>query len=116
MRIFYYSLAFSIVLCVIGFSVAAFFSEREFGIKLFLLGFFFGGFSAALIMLASHSSRWFGRLGSELKITGFGFSLILVGLLLEILFGLDSPLKSFFFYIGVVLMTAGIIKTLLKLK
>ncbi len=115
MRIFFYSLAIFVALCVIGFLLAAFFNAREFGIKLFQLGFFLGGFSAVLIILTSDSVQ-FGRLGSELKITGVGFGLIIFGLLLDALFGLDSLVKSFFFYGGMIVMIVAIVKSLLKLK
>lgn len=115
MRIFYYLLVFSVAMCVVGFSIVVFFSDRELGIKIFQSGFFLSGFLAALIMLTSKSDR-FGLLGYELKVIGLGFGLILFGLLLSTLFSLDGSIKSFFFYGGIILMTAGIIKSFLKLK
>lgn len=115
MRIFYYSLGLAVALCLIGFSTVVFFGEREFGIKLFQGGFFFGGFSAVLIMLTSNSSR-FGILGPELKILGSGFGLILIGLLFNAIFDLDSWIKNSFFYSGMIVMTVGVTKSLLKLR
>lgn len=98
----------AIVLSIVGLMIAVALGEREFGVALFLVGFFLAA-GLVVVKIFLTGNHELGRLGAAIKIAVGGFGVILFGQLLGLILGEGNKVGDFTFYVGILVMLIGIV-------
>jgi drug/metabolite transporter (DMT)-like permease len=97
---------FGFLLGIIGFLIAAFSSDRQLGMSVFLVGFFLLALGIVTLNLLGQPRN---KRGIGLRIAACGFGLVALGQLIYFAFATSVPVDTISFAIGSVVMVIGIV-------